>query len=631
LVAGTDLQIPAEELAVNAVDHQIKGHGAIQIGVLPEGDQLLRVGFRFDALEASHVEDPTPLFIGDGLELAAQGTTRVLPDEDRETEDSVVAVTVPRVTVPDLSAYQRYLPDRWKLEIAGGEGELTGEARFSRSALNMSLDLASRQADIAVKDFRFQSNVGLQLRVSGVASDEAALDLAGSVLRLDGTRVASVSEGKSEAWETSLIINEGTIVFPVPETELASNHSSRLKQAISKESLKALLAQAGARLDAALSISDLSWLNVMFTNPFQLGVRGSGEARADLRLKSGWLATGSEVQFMPSDLQVDVLDYSAQGNGNLGLLVEKGGEDVDMRLDVALDQGSLRRRAEDTAVIEEVTLALHAVASNVTVDGQGDIEELGLKIPSARMTDVTVYNDFLPAGAPVELLTGEGALSADIQLQPENAIGFLKFKSEQLRASIDQQEVMGDLLLDVKLAGGVPKEMDFDISGSSLALTNLQVLGEQREFDDQAWAARFDLTKAQAVWRQPVQLNAEAEIEMQDTRPIVAMFANQRGKDGWIEKLLTVQDVRGQVVVRMADDRIVIPHALAGSDKIDVGIKGIIENDDREGLFYARFQKLHGLVKVENGKRNVDILKARTKFDTYKPGETTVSGEVIVE
>lgn len=631
LIAGTDLRIPAEELVVDVADHQLKGHGRIEVAVTPESTERLRITFRFDALEAFHVDDSKPLFIGDGLELATEGSTGVLPNQPRQTEDSVVSITIPKMSVPDLSMYQRYLPDRWKIGIAGGEGELTGHALFSRTALNMSLDLLSKQADIAIKEFRFQSNVDLQIRANGVADDEAELDLAGSLLRLDGTQVASASKGESKSWETSLTINQGTIVFPVPELESTDSQTSRLSQVISRESLKELLAGADARLDAKLSISDLSWLNVIFNNPFQLAIHGSGEASADIRVESGWLAKGSEVQIKPNDLRVDVLDYTAQGDGNIGLQIEEGGEVVDMRLDVDVDQGSLRRRNEDVAVIEDVSLKLQAHASNVTVDGQGKTRELRLQIPSARLTDVTVYNDYLPADAPVEFLAGEGVLTADMQLQPQRAGGFLKFETEKLRARIDQQEVMGDVLLDIKLVGGVPREMDFDISGSSLLLTNLHVAGEQRDFHDKGWNARFDLTKARAIWRQPVSLDAEARIKLQDTRPIVAMFANQRGKDGWIEKLLTAEDVSGLAVLNMAEKRIAIPYALASSDKIDVGAKGIIENNNRQGMFYARFKKLHGLIKIENGRKNIDILRARKKFDGYKPGETTVGGEPVVE
>ena len=72
-------------------------------------------------------------------------------------------------------------------------------------------------------------------------------------------------------------------------------------------------------------------------------------------------------------------------------------------------------------------------------------------------------------------------------------------------------------------------------------------------------------------------------------------------------------------------NRAVIPYALVGSDKIDVGAKGLVDSGSREGIFYVRFRKLHGILKVKDGDRNFDIFGARKKFDDYTPGETPLS------
>jgi len=106
---------------------------------------------------------------------------------------------------------------------------------------------------------------------------------------------------------------------------------------------------------------------------------------------------------------------------------------------------------------------------------------------------------------------------------------------------------------------------------------------------------------------------------MKDTRPIVAMLANHREKHGWLENLLTIEDIQGEAVMNMTEKQIVIPYAFIDSDKVDVGAKGIISANTREGMFYARFKKLKGLLKINDGKRNFDILKARKKFDEYIP------------
>ena len=214
---------------------------------------------------------------------------------------------------------------------------------------------------------------------------------------------------------------------------------------------------------------------------------------------------------------------------------------------------------------------------------------------------MSVYNQFLPPGAPLQLLGGEADLSAEIRLEPEDAEGYVRLKTSRLQSRLDEQTVSGLLDLDIKLQDGVPKDMSFDISGSSLSLNGFQVTGDETNFDQPDWQARFDLNKASAVWKKPVQLQLEAGLSMQDTRPIVAMFANQRGKHGWLEKLLTVEDVKGKVKVDIKSGRLLVPYAVAGSDKIDIGAKTLIEKDHREGIVYARYRKLKGILKIKNG------------------------------
>lgn len=63
-----------------------------------------------------------------------------------------------------------------------------------------------------------------------------------------------------------------------------------------------------------------------------------------------------------------------------------------------------------------------------------------------------------------------------------------------------------------------------------------------------------------------------------------------------------------------------IPYSFATSDKIDIGAKGVITADERSGVFYVRFGKLHGILKINDGKRNLDILNAREKFDEFDSG-----------
>ena len=141
-------------------------------------------------------------------------------------------------------------------------------------------------------------------------------------------------------------------------------------------------------------------------------------------------------------------------------------------------------------------------------------EELELRITSARVTDMAAFNSYLPRDGSIAFSGGSADLSADMRLLPRDATGWLKLDSSGAKALVGEQAVSGDLALDIQLSGGIPEQMAFDISGSSVRLDNVQVAGERAEFEDAYWRALFSLERGRAVWRKPVRLQAEGALSI---------------------------------------------------------------------------------------------------------------------
>ena len=623
LVTGTDMVVSASELILNAARYLVKGSGDITIAVGDDAPERLELGMTFGALEAFHAEDTRPLVTGEKLSLEVGGDNRILPDAQRETGTGRVAVRIPRMAVPDLAAYQYLLPERWAVTLNGGTGELAGEADMSPTDLVMDLRVVSDHADLTLKGARFVTSLDLGLRAAGGAAETASLDISGSYLKLFDAGLASAKEEVSPDWHASLLLPEGRLVIPVANQTGDEGFTSAM-QTLKQQPVREVLATVDADLVAQLSVSDLGWINQLFRSPFELAVSGGGEADMRVVVRSGWLAEGTEVRVQPTDLKVRVLDYVAQGDGRIDISVQGGGDTPDMMLNASLDDGSLRRSGEETSVVEGVSLALAATAQDVKIGTEPTVTAVDLKIPSARVTDMSVYNQYFPEKLPLHLTGGEAALSADVHLEQASAGGYVRLETDGLTSRIDEQQLAAELAVDVNLAGGVPSNMEFDISGSSVRLDQVRVEGAAETFDETGWAARFDLDEGRVVWQRPLEFDVVATVSMRDSRPIVALFANHRGKHGWIEKLLTVEDIRGTAKLSAGSGNIRIPYAVVGSDKIDVGAKGLFDDASREGIFYARFRKLDGILKVRDEERDFDIFGAREKFDSYAPGQTDV-------
>jgi len=96
----------------------------------------------------------------------------------------------------------------------------------------------------------------------------------------------------------------------------------------------------------------------------------------------------------------------------------------------------------------------------------------------------------------------------------------------------------------------------------------LTTRGDETSFDQEDWSAIFDLENVRAVWKKPVTIEAEVAVKIKDSRPFVAMFSNEKGQRKWLEKILTVENIRGRAEMTLENDRLVIPCAFVSSDKV---------------------------------------------------------------
>ena len=624
LKAGNNILISADELAVDLLDYRAQGEGEISLEVTEAEPDVLAIEIKFGELDGMHIASNEVMASGEGLSFSGKGSTQLLPVGGEEHIASYLAVTIPSIKVPDLALYQRFIPKGWSFKLLGGEGALEAKAELTPFGFTGFSRLSSKAADVGVKDFQFTTDLDMNLNIEAPRLAETGIDVSGTYIHINNARLSSKEVGNVEPWTASLDIEKGRVKLILPEGVSKQARLSELLDGIKGQEILPMLDSDSEQLKVRGVISDLRWINVLMKNRFNLAIRGAGEISADLVLDSGWMAPGTEFNINPKQLIVEVLDYVATGSGggHLRLAVEKGGETPDVSLDIQMINASFKSKGDEQAFVEGTDILLQALARNMSFDGKSRDVDLHLQIPSARVKDMSVYNSYLPPDSPLQIVDGQAELKVDILLKPESADGFVKLVSTGMHATADKQEVEADMNVDIKLVGGVPENMDFDIAGSTIEINNVKVTGDKKDFNDDNWGIHLALNKARAVWKKPVQLDIEADLEMTDSRPFVAMMANKKGKEGWLGKAMTIDDINGKVNMRMKDQTIVIPYAFAASDKIDVGAKGIITLDRNDGVLYARFKKLHGLLKISNGKRNLDILKAREKFDEYVPTES---------
>jgi hypothetical protein len=559
------------------------------------------------------------MLTGRGLELAVGGDGRLVPTPGAVNRSRTIELIIDGLTVPDLSRFQRYLPAKWPFRLHGGDGTLQGMAKLTSESFKVEFRVDSDDADMGIREYRFDTDLDLALVADNPDIMQENTRVSGSYIRLSDARLRKEDQLSESAWEASFTIREGDFTLFEKGVKGRGDNLVDLFSLLGQSEAKQVLGNSSARFDFESSVSSLAWIGVLLKDNYRATVGGRGEVSGVVKLAAGLPEPGTEVEVVSDELALNILDFWASGDGKIGLSVTEGGENPDWNMVIELSDAQMRRRRDEVASIHEVNLELNALIEDVTL-GAGQHEfTLGFRMPSARISDMSVFNGFLPPDNTLQFAGGSADLTADIVLQREAADGWLKLRSRGVEAIINEQSLRADLDVDVLLVGGVPADMFFDIGGSELRLTNVRVKGDASRFDEEAWSATLLLKRGETTWRDPVRLDAEAELSMSDSRPLVAIFENQ---DGWrpkfLSNMLTTEDIAGEAELKMADDRITIPHAQVTSENIDVGARVVITAEVDDGVLYARSKKLDALVTITDGKKKLVLVKPLEKFQEYR-------------
>lgn len=619
VLEGTNILVDADDLQVRVLAHQIMGAGTVALKLGPETDGRMDLSFQYRDLKVIHDEDTMPLLMGQNLALRIGGDGELLPDPEQLNESRSVLLEIDALSVPDLGLFQRYIPEKWPFTLYGGNGQLRGSARLTPSSLMVDWNLDSDRADMGFQQYRFETNLDAALKLNNPSIMSSGTEVGGSYIRLTEALLKSEDKEDRQPWRASLALESGSFSMFEEDQKRDEENVVDLFKLLGKSRARKVLGHSSGLMGFRAEVSSLAWIGVLLGNDYRTGVAGSSTISGDISLKAGMPHAGTNVKIESDDLAVNFLDYTSRGNGEVSFSVVEGGANPDWRLGIELSDAEMKRKTESAADIRDVAMSLNAVIEDMSFGQRKKQFSLDYRIHSATVTDMATFNKLLPPDAPIQFVSGTAELAADIILQPDDADGWLRLKSEGLRARADTQSVRGDLLAEMLLVDGVPADMVFDISGSEVNLTNVRVEGDSGQFDSEDWSARFTLTRGEAILSDPPAMTLEAELQASDSRPIVAMFKNQEGwRPAFLSKMMTVEDIEGSAKIVMANERVEIPHAHAISDHIEVGAKAVITEQNRDGVIYFRYKKADALLKITDGKKRLDIFKVREKYENYQ-------------
>jgi hypothetical protein len=384
--------------------------------------------------------------------------------------------------------------------------------------------------------------------------------------------------------------------------------------------------------EVELEVGSLAFINLFTSNLGDFAINGAGQVRVRLHYVRGYMLAGTDLTAEAENLAVNVRQMEILGQGQVRISNPET-EDKPLMLVIGYDQLSVKRDGDPSPFLEGDSLKLAYGGSNwVIPEPSLSLEQLRtdeagrerrknntlqLDISDATLSDMSIINDYLPVEHSLRFTGGTAQLQAAVSAVPQHIEGGLQLLGTGVSMHADGQDLEGDLEVDLVIAGGIPREMRFDLKGSNLTLDKVRVAGQQQSFDDELWSARVVFNQAEAVIDEPLRISAETELRVSDTRPLVALFDNRGNPPKFVSRLLTMKDIEGEATIQLADNRLAISNARVTSDKAEVAAKAVFYETGRDGVIYARYKKLDATVKMSGEKKKLELFGARDKFEEY--------------
>ena len=380
-----------------------------------------------------------------------------------------------------------------------------------------------------------------------------------------------------------------------------------------------LLAGTSGELELAADASSLGFVTAYLQRFPWIDVGGAGHLDIDLEMTDGWLAPGSTLDFDGPAVSATYLGLRAHGAGRVrGRVPEGAGQ---LRIEAELDAFAVERELDHAELLIGEALKVVITNDGTAIDRPAEGIVVQLRLPPARVPDLSVLGVYLPESTGLSLTGGEGEISAALDYDANQQLGhgWLSFAGRQVVAELDGSALTADVTLDARFP-----RMQLDAGTHSLDGSTLEVSGVHVERDGSLeasdWWGKIRVTSgllSSGVGDRaaaPAVVEGVLVAELLDTTPLTAVIQDRVPKLGWFDKLLTVENVALESNFRLAGSEVHF-----GELRITGGAKNRLEilaeldlrQHQIDGVLLAAWGPLTAAVLLDNSGRDWKLTRSR--------------------
>ncbi len=249
---GSTATFRSANLAARFLDFDARGRGRLQAAFLAQNDQrALDIRAELEQVALLREEESAAFVQAPSVRFRLKG---VVPDMTEPMEAFSITFEIDEATVPDITVYNAYLPEKSVLALESGSGVIRSRLDVEDNKASGLVSLEAEQVEAVVNDQALALDLDMNLRLSNGDLDSRRFELDDSSLRVSNVNYPG---GQSLGeWFAEFSFTDGELHWTRPVSLTAD---SRL-QMTSSGPLVELLAGSYTRVDWVkdlLSVNDV--------------------------------------------------------------------------------------------------------------------------------------------------------------------------------------------------------------------------------------------------------------------------------------------------------------------------------------------------------------------------------------
>ncbi len=342
---------------------------------------------------------------------------------------------------------------------------------------------------------------------------------------------------------------------------------------------------------------------------------GSSQLRGTMIWNRGVLQPPTDLAFSFAALQLRLLGFQVAGEAETRMVVVEPSGTLKTQVRLAVPNWHLGRPG-GSRLAEGNKLEIQGETGELVWGSQPTPQQITVDLGKAHVPDLTVLNEYLPGATGFSIESGSGQLEGTISIAgslPQSS-GWILVEGRSLRFAIRNDRVHGTLRLELQMSHPTLDPPSFELRGSKIVVSGLQLHEETVPFEPTWWGELF-VEEGRLSLSDPAALSGTFIAKAADTSPLVALYELKRDLPHWLERLLTVRNPTARVRLDWRPGQLQIQDARLVLAEGELRGRLLLQGRTRNGRLLAQWRRLRLGVELENEQRRLRLRDLDRWFD----------------